>query len=123
MPNRHALRIAEGPLERTQEVQQRLLVGPAQHVEVVDDRVRLRARARMRLDGLDQILGAAVMQEEDALSDAPQRCAAELASARTALPDAVGQSLPHVVQRKVAVRLERLVALSGEGGVARRLVD
>src|SRR6516165_9772470 len=42
------------------------------------------------------------MQEEQTLADPPQRGGAEFAPTGVALRDAVGQSVPHVVEGKVA---------------------
>ena len=39
----------------------------------------------MRLDGLKEVRGAAIVQEEDSLAQAPQRSAAELVPAGAAL--------------------------------------
>ena len=55
----------------------------------------------MRLDRREQIIGAAVMQEEHALSDPPQRRGAELVRAGRTLTDAVGQPRAHVVDEQV----------------------
>src|SRR5262245_57207047 len=66
-------------LQRPQEVQQILLVAVAETVVVVDDpiglgRTKLRvAAALVRLDRYLEIVRAAVVQEEDALAEAPQR--------------------------------------------------
>src|SRR5450631_222346 len=65
-------------LERAEEVQDVLLVGGRQQVEVADHRIRFRSGAGMSGDDGKQILGAAVMQEEDALADAPERGGTEL---------------------------------------------
>src|SRR5206468_2384550 len=70
-------------------------------------------------------VGAAVVEEEDPLPDAPERSAAELVGSGPALADEVGQSLTHVVDREVAVRVVGHAALAGEdrrGGGERRAV-
>jgi len=65
-------------LEAAQEVQEILLPVLIEPVEVVDDRVRLRrserrvSRALVPLDRLEEIRGPPIVQEEDALSQAPQ---------------------------------------------------
>src|SRR5437660_1165218 len=77
-------------LQRAQEVEDVLLLRGRQLVEFVDHCVRFGAVALMRLDRLQQIVGPAVMQEVDALSDAPQRRGAELISCGVTLDDAIG---------------------------------
>ena len=52
-----------------------------------------------------QVFGSPIVQEEDALTDAPQRSGAELAATGAALRDAVGKPVSHVMHSKVAVRL------------------
>src|SRR5258708_28918764 len=56
----------------------------------------------MRFDRCQQVCGTAVVQEEDALPDAPERCAAELVAAGSALPDVVSQSGSHMVNLDIA---------------------
>src|SRR5215471_17881475 len=109
--------------QRAQEVDQVLLVRTAQQVEVVYHAVCLRALAGMRLDGPDNIVGAAVMQEEEALPDTPQRCTPELASIGTTLGHPVLETCAHVVHREVAVRPERHIALPCHVGLAGLLTD
>src|SRR5262249_931776 len=100
------------------EVDQVLLVSTAQEVEVVYHGVCLRALAGMRLDGFDNIVGAAVMQEEEALPDTPQRCTPELTSIGTTLGHPVLEACAQIVEREVAVRPERHIALPGHVGLA-----
>src|SRR5262249_41663616 len=73
------LKFATGDqLERTQEVQDRLPVAARQLIVVLDHLVGLRSAARVLRDRYAQVVGASVMQEEDALTDAPQRSRSEL---------------------------------------------
>src|SRR5690348_17015846 len=97
--------------ERAQEVDQVLLVPWRQRVEVPDHAVRLGAVAAMRLDGGDDVAGAAVVQEEDPLSHAPERRAAEFLAIRIALADAVGERADGM-DSEIAERLEGLPALA-----------
>ena len=71
----------------------------------------------MLLDRLHQVLGAPVVQEEDALTDAPQRSRAELAAIGIALRHAVRQPATHVMQREVRVRLEGHIAQRRDRGL------
>src|SRR5215510_16399616 len=73
----------------------------------------------MLLDRLVDVVGATIMQEEDALADAPQRRGAELAAVRLALRYSVGQAVPHVMQREVAEWLECLFTQGGNVRLAR----
>src|SRR5882672_24677 len=76
----------------------------------------------MLADGTVEIICAAVMQEEEALADTPQRRGTELPAVGIALGNVVGESRSHVVQGEVAVRLERHIALPGHGGLSCSLV-
>jgi len=78
-------------------------------------------RAGMRNDRFEQVIRAAVMQEEDALAYTPQGSGAKLLSIGVALRNSVRQSVSHVVHSKVAERTERYILLVGEGGHSRRL--
>src|SRR5580704_3920971 len=60
----------------------------------------------MRFDGLQQVAGAAVMQEEDPLTDAPQRSRAELIRSGATLVDSIRQVRAHVVNREIRERVE-----------------
>ena len=82
---------------------------------VGDNRIRLRAVAGMRLNRLDEIARAAVMQQKEALAEPPERRRAELVAGRLALRDAVGEASSHRVDGEVAERLERHLALMREG--------
>ena len=49
------------------------------------------------------------MEEEDALSDAPERSGAELIRAGAALGDAVRKTFAHVMDEKVREEIRRLI--------------
>jgi hypothetical protein len=66
----------------------------------------------MLLDRHLQIVGAAVMQEEDTLADTPERRTAELSASGIALCDVIGEPGAHAVHGKIAERRERHIALS-----------
>lgn len=91
------------PLERTQEVQQILLLLRAQLFEIADDDVGFRTEAGVFLDGVDEIGGAAIVEKENSLTESPQRSGAELIGAGAALRDAVGEICSHVVDEQVRV--------------------
>ena len=79
-------------LERTQEVQEILLLLWSEVVvEIADDPVRFGARAGVLLDGVEEILCAPVMEEEDALPEAPEWRGTEFVGACAALRNAIGQ--------------------------------
>ena len=48
----------------------------------------------MRMDGRQQIIGAAIMQEESALAEAPERSSTEHVAGGDALGDVVREALP-----------------------------
>src|SRR5882672_1943431 len=108
--------------ERAQERRQSLLISEAQLIKVADHAVCFRALAGMLLDGNANIGGAAVMQEEQALADAPQRRATELPAVGEALGNAVLKSRSHIVQGEVAERLDRLIAHPGNAGLRGGLI-
>ena len=60
-------------------------------------------------DGVHQVGRPSVMEEEDALSDAPERSGSELVGAGAALRDAVGEAFAHVVDEKVREKIRRLI--------------
>src|SRR5450432_634366 len=60
--------------------------------------------------GRKEVLGAAIVQEENALPQSPQRRRAELISTRSALPDVVGQSGAHVMNFNITEQVGRCVA-------------
>jgi hypothetical protein len=85
-------------LQRPRKVDDRLLIGCGQCDELVDSGVGLRAAARVGKDRLNQAAVGwrrpAVVQEEDLLTDAPQRRRAELITSRGTLGHRVGQASP-----------------------------
>src|SRR5581483_505772 len=83
----------------------------------------------MRPDGSQQITGPTVVQEEDPLTQSPQRRGAELIAAGIALRDVVSQTCTHVVNLEVGKRTHRRSAqgASDVGGLSgtdrRRMTD
>ena len=74
-----------------------------------DDLICLAAKALVISDGFHQVGRPSIMEEEDALSDAPERGGSELVGAGTTLRDAVGEAFAHVVDDKVRVKIRRLI--------------
>lgn len=72
-------------LQRTQEVQDILLLAGTEICEVLHDRIGFAALTGVSLDGLDEISRAAIMQQKDPLSEAPKRRSTELIAASAAL--------------------------------------
>src|SRR5258708_18383381 len=107
------------PLQRPQEVEDVLLAAFTQVDEVRDHAVGFGTQARMLANRALQVRGSSVMQEEDALPQAPERSAAELPRAGLALAYAVGQPYPHVVDQQVGEQVDRLPVQRGDGGIAR----
>src|SRR5215468_793522 len=97
-------------LQRAQKVQQILLLRAIEIVEVLNHLVSFAPLARVRLDRLDQVLRAPIVQEEYPLSQAPQRRSAELVARRAALLDVVRQTRAHVMDLDIGVRVYRGVA-------------
>jgi hypothetical protein len=83
--------------ERAEEVEQILFLALVEAVELIDHRICLRrpepavAIASMGSDRVDKVARAAVVEEEDALAEAPQRGGPELVAPGRALQDVVGQ--------------------------------
>src|SRR5580765_7559069 len=96
--------------QRPQEVEQVLLLSLAQHVEVGDGAIRLREHASVRPDGRDQIGRPAVVQEEQPLTESPERRGPELSRSGLTLAYTVGQSDAHVVDDQIRKEVDRLVA-------------
>lgn len=75
------------------------------------------ALARMLLDGVDQSsirwTGAAIVQEEHALADAPQRRGAEFVAGGGALGNIVGKPGTHVVDQQIGIEICGLIAERG----------
>src|ERR1700675_3598181 len=92
-------------LERPQEIDDFLLLPSSQLIKTVDDFICLAADAPVISDGFHQVARSSVMEEEDALADAPQRSGAKLVWPGGALGDAVGEAFAHVVDDKVRVKV------------------
>jgi len=88
-------------LEGAQEIDDFLLRLSAQLIEVFDGPISLAAMTLVSPDGLKQVGRSSIMEEEDALSDAPERSSSELVGARATLSNAVGQTFAHMVHKKV----------------------
>ena len=58
-------------LERSQKIDNFLLLLGAQLIEILDDPVCFAATALVSSDGFNQVVGPTVMEEKDTLSDAP----------------------------------------------------
>src|ERR1700724_780536 len=70
----------------------------------------------MGLNGRDDVVGAAVMQEERTLPYAPKRSAAEVLGSGITLRNAIKQAIAHQMGCKVAVRRISNAALAGNMG-------
>ena len=102
---------AGGLLQRSEKIQNILLLRSAQSVEVVDHASRLGTIifavgiAAVRIYGHQQVASPPIVQEEQPLPDAPKRCGAEVIWPGRALINAVGKIVSHLVQREVGVRV------------------
>src|SRR2546428_10575924 len=108
----------DSELQRAQEVQNVLLLALPEVVEVSHHRIRFGAIAAVRLDRHREVGGPPVMQEEDALSQSPQRRGAELPRTGLPLRDAVGQPHAHVVQQQVGKEIDLLTPQRRDGRAA-----
>src|SRR6185312_11501836 len=63
----------------------------------------------MRQDRLQKVAGTSIVQEEDALSHAPQRGGTELVRTGVALGDTVRKTGPHVVHHQIREQVRRAV--------------
>ena len=73
-------------------------------------------------DGVNEVGGSSVMEEEDTLSNAPEGSCPELVGSGAALRDAVGEAFAHVVDEKVREEICRLIGERSTwpgGGAAR----
>src|SRR5207249_8102121 len=61
------------------------------------------------LDRFQQVAGASIVKEEDALPQAPQRRGPELVALCLSLEDLVGQPRPHVVEQEIREEVDGLV--------------
>src|SRR6516225_3221851 len=104
-----ALMRSDSSLKRPQEINDVLLLLSSQPIETFDDLICLAAITLVISDGFHQVGRSSIMEEEDALSDAPERSGSELVGAGTTLRDAVGEAFAHVVDEKVGVKIRRLI--------------
>jgi hypothetical protein len=100
-------------LERPKEIDEVLLFLGAQPIEMLDHSVGLAATALVSSDGFYQVGRPSIMQEENALADAPERRSAKLVGAGAALRDAVGEPYTHVVNEQVGKKIGRLIGKRG----------
>ena len=61
----------DAALERSQKIDNSLLVVGTQLIEILDDLICFAATALVSSDGFDQVVGPPVMEKENTLSDAP----------------------------------------------------
>jgi hypothetical protein len=97
------------PLQRAKEIKDFLLFLSAQLVEVFDDLICLAASASVSFDGVNQVAGASVVKEEDALPEAPKGSCSELVGARAALCNAIREAFAHVVDQEIGEKIRRLI--------------
>jgi|SRR5437870_4509413 len=96
-------------LQRAQKVQQILLVGSRHEIEYFNDPSAsesgslLFPRAGMRLYGLQEVPGTAVMQKEDSLAEAPQGRRAKHTGTGETLHDVIRQTWSHVVHQQIGI--------------------
>ena len=96
-------------LERPQEIDDFLLLLSSQPIEMFDDLICLAAAALVISDGFHQVGRPSIMEEKDALSDAPERSGAELVGAGATLRDAVRKTFAHVVNQNVGPQIHGLI--------------
>ena len=97
------------PLERPQEINDFLLLLSSQTNEKLDDLICLAAIALVISDSFHQAGRPSIMEEEDALSAAPEGSGSELVGAGATLRDSVGETVAHVVDEKVRVKIHCLI--------------
>src|SRR5262245_27690734 len=68
--------------------------------------IRRRWKREMGKDGFKQIRRSSVMQEEDTLTDSPERSGPELVGTGLALDDVVCEVCAHVVQHQVRKQID-----------------
>ena len=102
-------------LESAQEIDDLLLLLSAQSIEVFDDLIRFAAVALMGPDGLNQVGRSSIMEEEDALSDAPERSGAKFVGPCASLSDGVSEAFAHVVDDEVREKIRHLIGERGAG--------
>ena len=74
-------------------------------MKIADRGVGFRARARVRLDRLEQVGRSPIMQKKHTLTDAPERRGAELVRAGISLRDAVREASTHVMQGQIGEKI------------------
>src|SRR5882724_4378550 len=102
-------------LQRTQEIDDFLLLLSSQPIETFDDFICLAAAALVISDGFHQVGRPSVMEEKDALADAPEGSCAEFVGAGATLRDAVGEAFAHVMDEEVGVKIGGLIGKGGAG--------
>ena len=63
----------------------------------------------MSVDGVQQVVSPAVMEEEYALAQTPERCGAEFITRRVALRDSLRQAGTHPMHCQVRIQIYRLL--------------
>ncbi len=64
---------------------------------------------KMRMDGLQKVIRAPVVEEESALAHSPQRRAAEHIPCRSALRDVISEAFAHMVYQQVRIGMRRQI--------------
>ena len=100
---------SDASLKRPQEINDVLLLLSSHPIETFDNLICLAAIALVISDGFHQVGRPPIMEEEDALSDAPERSGSELVRAGATLRDSVDEAFAHVVDQKVRVKIRRLI--------------
>src|SRR5258708_302039 len=119
-PTTRARRYTLRVLKRTQEIQDILLLALREFVkELSYDSVCFGPRTPVLLYGPFQISGSSVVKKKDALSQPPQGCGSKLSRRCLPLTVAVGNSIAHVVKRKVGVQVNLLCAQRCNSGTSR----
>ena len=88
-------------LERSQEVDDILLLLGGQPIKALNDSIGLATGTQVLFDGLHQAACPSVMKEKDALPNAPERGSSELVGAGATLRDAVRKTSTHVVDEEI----------------------
>src|ERR1700751_3151310 len=101
--------VAVPSLQCAQKIDHFLLFLRVQLIKLFDDLIGLAAGAFVRANGLDQVGRATIMQEENALSRAPEGSCTKLVRTRAALGDAVLESYAHVVDEEVRKQIHCLI--------------
>jgi len=72
----------------------------------------------MRLNCRQEVVCAAIVQEEDSLADAPEGRTAKFLRACPALGNAIREACSHVMDQQVGEEIHRLIAQGGDRGIA-----